>query len=101
MKNNDHKKIVWQDNFIKRWTCSAKNLPQGWAWWKKHNRKVTRQKQKKENTMMNVCDICDQDPGACRFCQFGNPCLNCEDYDFDNDKCTSNGACGEKRENNE
>lgn len=45
---------------------------------------------------MNVCDICDQEAGACRFCEFGNPCLNCEDYDFENDTCKSDGGCGEE-----
>lgn len=48
MKGNQHKKMVFQDNFIKHWCCSAKNHPEGWRWWKKKNRKKTRQKLKKE-----------------------------------------------------
>ena len=40
------KKEIFQDNFIKRWTCGAKNHPQGWSWWKKHNRKLLRLKLK-------------------------------------------------------
>jgi hypothetical protein len=47
-KNNNHKKEVYQDNFIKRFCCSSRNHPQGWRWWKKHNRKLTRNKLKKE-----------------------------------------------------
>ena len=47
-KNNNHKKEVFQDNFIKHWCCSAENHPSGWHWWKKHNRKLTRKKLKKE-----------------------------------------------------
>ena len=48
MKGNQHKKMVFQDNFIKHWCCSARNHPEGWHWWKKKNRKKTRQKLKKE-----------------------------------------------------
>ena len=40
------KKEIFQDNFIKHWTCGAKNHPQGWSWWKKHNRKLLRLKLK-------------------------------------------------------
>ena len=36
MKNNSHKKIVYQDNFIKHWCCSSRNHPSGWSWWKRH-----------------------------------------------------------------
>lgn len=42
------KKRVFQDNFIKRWCCSAENHPEGWAWWKRKNRKRARQKRKEE-----------------------------------------------------
>lgn len=45
-KGNAHKKEVYQDNFIKRWCASAENHPEGWRWWKKHNRKVARKKMK-------------------------------------------------------
>lgn len=48
MKNNNHKKRVFQDNFIKNWCCSSHNHPKGWSWWKKHNRKITRLKTKQE-----------------------------------------------------
>ena len=40
------KKEIFQDNFIKCWTCGAKNHPQGWSWWKRHNRKLLRHKLK-------------------------------------------------------
>lgn len=42
------KKEVFLDRFIKRYTCGAKNHPEGWAWWKRKNRKDTRRKLKKE-----------------------------------------------------
>jgi len=48
MKNNLHKKRVFQDNFIKHWCCSAINHPEGWHWWKKKNRKINRLKLKRE-----------------------------------------------------
>jgi len=48
MKRSLDKKRVFQDNFIKRWCCSAVNHPEGWAWWKRKNRKRTRQKRKEE-----------------------------------------------------
>jgi hypothetical protein len=48
MKNNQHKKYVFQDNFIKRYCCSAINHSEGWAWWKRHNRKITRKRLKEE-----------------------------------------------------
>ena len=48
MKNNSHKKRVFQDNFIKHWCCSSSNHPSGWGWWKKHNRKVNRRRLKNE-----------------------------------------------------
>ena len=40
------KKEIFQDNFIKRWTCGAKNHLKDWSWWKKHNRKLLRYKLK-------------------------------------------------------
>lgn len=46
MKNNNHKKLVYQDNFIKRFCCSSDNHPSGWKWWKRKNRKLTRIKLK-------------------------------------------------------
>lgn len=48
MKNNNHKKRVFQDNFIKHCCCSSTNHPKGWHWWKKHNRKLNRIKLKEE-----------------------------------------------------
>lgn len=39
---------------------------------------------------MHICDYCESD---CRSCSFGNPCLNCHDYDFLNDICKSDGGC--------
>ena len=47
-KGNPQKKIVFQDNFIKRWCCSAENHPKGWSWWKRKNRKTFRNKMKQE-----------------------------------------------------
>ena len=40
---------------------------------------------------MYVCDICDEK--SCKDCYFGNPCLNCLDYDRTKDTCKSNGGC--------
>lgn len=48
MKNKSYKKYVFQDNFIKRWCCSAENHPEGWSWWKRHNRKIQRKRLKHE-----------------------------------------------------
>lgn len=45
-KGNLQKKLVFQDNFIKHWCCSSRNHPEGWAWWKKHNRRLFRKKMK-------------------------------------------------------
>jgi len=41
------------------------------------------------------CDYCDFD---CMHCYLGNPCLGCKYYDTIEQKCTSDGGCGEKRE---
>ena len=79
MKNNSHKKRVFQDNFIKHYCCSSHNHPlailtncfrcddsakltssltSGWVWWKRHNRKVNRRKLKSEmqKDMKDVMD---------------------------------------------
>ena len=48
MKGNIHKKKAWQDNFIKHWCKSSKNHPEGWAWWKRWNRKMFRTRDKRE-----------------------------------------------------
>lgn len=47
-KGNPQKKMVFQDNFIKHWACSADNHPEGWSWHKKKNRKTFRRKMKEE-----------------------------------------------------
>ena len=48
---------------------------------------------------MFICDICDEmGTKNCRRCNLGNPCLWCEDYDIDNDICTSDGACAQREE---
>ena len=44
-KGNSHKKLVFQDNFVKHWCCSSHNHPKGWRWWKKHVRRQVRKKQ--------------------------------------------------------
>ena len=47
---------------------------------------------------MTQCDICEEmGINDCRLCYLGNPCIECKDYDADEDKCTSNGACGERK----
>lgn len=48
MKNNNHKKEVFLDRFIKHWCCSSHNHPKGWSWWKKFNRKQIRNAYKRE-----------------------------------------------------
>ena len=46
--------------------------------------------------MMNICEICKEYRGNdCKYCQLGNPCLGCADYDIENDTCKSNGACAD------
>lgn len=39
--------------------------------------------------------LCENCPFDCRYCPLGNPCIDCADYDLENDTCTSNGACGD------
>lgn len=48
MKNNDYKKQAFLDHFIKNWCKSSDNHPEGWHWWKKFNRKQTRQSYKEQ-----------------------------------------------------
>lgn len=45
---------------------------------------------------MDPCDYCPNEIYSiyCRTCTYGNPCLGCEDYDFENDTCKSYGGCG-------
>lgn len=50
---------------------------------------------------MNPCEIfygheAVDCPYSCRYCALGNPCIGCDDYDIENDTCTSEGACGAK-----
>ena len=41
------------------------------------------------------CDICKEIGECnCRYCELGNPCIGCTDYDEKNDICKSNGGCG-------
>lgn len=47
-KSNNHKKKIFQDNFIKHWCCSAHNHPKGWHWYKRYNRKLLRKHERKE-----------------------------------------------------
>ena len=48
MKGNPQKKRVFQDNFIKRFCCSARNHPEGWRWYKRKTRKVFRKRMKED-----------------------------------------------------
>ena len=48
MKNNDYKKQAFLDRFIKKYCCSAENHPEGWSWWRRHNRKQTREAYKRQ-----------------------------------------------------
>ena len=45
--------------------------------------------------MLDLCLFCESYPGdiACTRCVWGNPCLGCEDYDFEENTCRSNGGC--------
>ena len=47
-KGNLHKKMTYEDRFIRKWGCSKLNHPEGWAWWKKFNHKQTREAYKRE-----------------------------------------------------
>ncbi len=46
--NRSTKKNAFLDRFIKKYTCSARNHPSGWAWWKKKARKDARRRLKKD-----------------------------------------------------
>ena len=60
-KGNPQKKKIFQDNFIKNWCCSAKNHPEGWAWWKKKNRKNFRRKEKEELRKQFENEVLDEE----------------------------------------
>ena len=40
--------MTYEDRFIRKWGCSKLNHPEGWAWWKRKNRKDFRHKMKNE-----------------------------------------------------
>ena len=42
------KKDSFLDRFVKKYTCSARNHPEGWHWWKKKSRKDRQRKLKKD-----------------------------------------------------
>lgn len=48
---------------------------------------------------MDTCELCYElgiiDKNSCKYCALGNPCIDCADYDIENDTCTSEGACGD------
>lgn len=45
--------------------------------------------------MMFVCDVCEEiGESDCMRCEFGNPCLGCNDYDEKKDTCKSDGGRG-------
>lgn len=52
---------------------------------------------------MHVCDRCNFEEGsdACMMCSFGNPCLDCDDWDVEHQLCLSNGGCGRVHNTNE
>ena len=52
MKNNQQKKAVFRDNFIKHWCCSAENHPEGWSWWKRKAQRDYRRFVKRETEKM-------------------------------------------------
>ena len=47
---------------------------------------------------MMQCETCEEmGYKDCVDCYLGNPCLNCEDYDRQNDVCKSSGGCADMR----
>ncbi len=48
MAKRSTKDRAFLDRFVKHWTVSSHNHPEGWRWWKKKNRKDVRRKIKKE-----------------------------------------------------
>ena len=44
---------------------------------------------------MYPCDYCGE--RDCLACPWGNPCLDCKDYDREHNKCLSDGGCGKER----
>lgn len=48
---------------------------------------------------MIPCDMCREwGECDCKFCSIGNPCLDCDDYDAENDECKSHGGCAGENE---
>lgn len=42
----------------------------------------------------DLCELCEEfGDHDCKLCNFGNPCIGCNDYDIVNDYCKSHGAC--------
>ena len=50
---------------------------------------------------MTQCEMCEEMGNHdCKYCNFGNPCLGCKDYDAENDKCKSDGGCADTERSN-
>lgn len=48
---------------------------------------------------MEPCDVCRETGNDdCMNCSWGNPCLDCDDYDRRTHDCKSEGACGWEKE---
>lgn len=48
---------------------------------------------------MIQCEICHETGDYnCGYCDLGNPCLGCDDYDIENDECKSDGGCADDSE---
>lgn len=44
----------------------------------------------------DLCELCEEfGDHDCKLCNFGNPCIGCNDYDIVNDYCKSHGACAD------
>ena len=48
MSKKSTKNIAFLDRFVKHWTTGSHNHPEGWAWWKRKNRRDIRHKLKQE-----------------------------------------------------
>lgn len=49
----------------------------------------------------DACLYCESNPGSvdCRYCNLGNPCYDCDDYNIETDTCLSQGGCANVVEN--
>ena len=45
-KNNQHKKLTFEDKFDRKYACWVKNNRKAWHWWKRKTRKDYRKKMK-------------------------------------------------------